>query len=63
MGLTRSVRGMLETALSSAPTVLEQCMWAWLLQLDGAREAYFGELMITDLEGDGSVPDEFPGEK
>jgi hypothetical protein len=44
-----------------APTLLESLFWGWLSGMSSV-ELYLEELVITDLWGDGGVPDNQLGE-
>jgi hypothetical protein len=50
----------LTRAAAEATTLLESLFWSWLSGMTSA-EPYFEELVITDLWGDGGVPDDFRG--
>jgi hypothetical protein len=53
-------RRLAAQAVLTAPTLLETFFWGWLCGASSA-ELYLEELMITDLWGDGGVPDDFRG--
>lgn len=54
-------RRFFQAALDSAPTLLENYFWAFLLGA-GTVEQYVDELLISELEGPGGVPDDTQGE-
>jgi hypothetical protein len=54
-------RRFFQAALDTAPTLLESYFWGFLFGCSSV-EMYLDELLISDLEGPGDVPDDSQGE-